>query len=248
MWTSAPGDQPQGDVRFAQRRGKFVDGPIDERAAIVVDAGEDVRRAGNRRDAVGDRETRHLQRHRDVRGAVVNPRQDVTVKIDQGIKRLCKPGRIQAEHMPRRIGAFATLQRSGQSANVPDADYGLSGSPSSVIIRMVKPTGRVPRMKGLKPGPGGPPARKVRQSAKVGEVDELAVGDGVVGRVDHRPRDVLRPAADAVGPDESEIGFLVEHIGVFARLLRGLERMRADDHALLVDHEDASLLGIADRE
>lgn len=56
--------------------------PDDVRSGVVIQARQDVWRAGDGRHAVFDEGVGHLQRNRQICRSVVECRQDVAVKID----------------------------------------------------------------------------------------------------------------------------------------------------------------------
>ena len=58
----------------------------DALRVILIHARIDVRRAGDRGDAILRGDPRHLQRHRFVFGAVVDARQDVAMQINHGLQ------------------------------------------------------------------------------------------------------------------------------------------------------------------
>ena len=58
---------------------------------IVIDAGQDVRSAGNRADAVGRCHAGHRQRHGEILRTVIDSRQQMAVQINQVVARFSSP-------------------------------------------------------------------------------------------------------------------------------------------------------------
>jgi hypothetical protein len=79
----AAGDQADRDLRRVELRLQPRDVTADIGAGIVVDAGKDMRGAGDDRDAVGDRQTRHFKGLLQILGAVIDPGKEMAMKIDQ---------------------------------------------------------------------------------------------------------------------------------------------------------------------
>ena len=78
-------DQAQGDAFLIQLRLQGGDGRHDAVAGVVVQARVDVRGAGHRGDAVGGGHARHVQRHGQIGGAVVDGRQQVVVQVKHAV-------------------------------------------------------------------------------------------------------------------------------------------------------------------
>jgi hypothetical protein len=68
------GGQLQRNAVFIERSLKLLYGLANRRARIVIQAGQDVRRAGDHGYALLDRRPRHLQRYGQVAGTVVDAR------------------------------------------------------------------------------------------------------------------------------------------------------------------------------
>ena len=58
----------------------------DLRAAIMVNAGQDVGRAGDVGHAVGDESPRHGERHRHVASTVVDTRENMAMEVNHGLR------------------------------------------------------------------------------------------------------------------------------------------------------------------
>src|SRR5262245_55417547 len=74
--------QPKGEALTVQDLLKLFGCLTNLRPGVVVETGKDVRRAGDRDDAVVDEGPCHGNRHRSVGGAVIDPCEDVAVQVD----------------------------------------------------------------------------------------------------------------------------------------------------------------------
>ena len=65
-----------------QTGAQLVHGGADRRAGVRIEARQDMRRAGDDAHAASDLTARHVERHGEVRRAVVDRRQQMTMKVD----------------------------------------------------------------------------------------------------------------------------------------------------------------------
>ncbi len=79
------GDQAKGNFLFVENHLQVVNSQADGGAGVMIQSREDVRCAGHDRYALRDRRPRHIERHGQVAGPVVDPGQYVAMKIDQRI-------------------------------------------------------------------------------------------------------------------------------------------------------------------
>lgn len=80
------GHEAKRDAFRIERGLKFRDRLPDPGAGIMIKAGEDVGRARHHFHALIHRHFRHLQRHGQVAGAVVQPCQHVAMKVDHSLQ------------------------------------------------------------------------------------------------------------------------------------------------------------------
>jgi len=106
-------DELQGDALIVEDLLQVLHGLADLRTAIMVNAGQDVRRAGDVRHAISDESPRHGQRDRDIARAIIDSRQNMAVQINHrpsgsralGFKRHCPVQRTRSTCQPRDRGA-----------------------------------------------------------------------------------------------------------------------------------------------
>jgi hypothetical protein len=76
------GDELERNVLHIQNLLKLLDCLADLRARIVIEARQNMRRAGHLHDAVRDERACHFQRNGKVGRTIIDPRQYVTVQVD----------------------------------------------------------------------------------------------------------------------------------------------------------------------
>lgn len=76
-----PRDNPEIDARFGQLSIQGLYPALNIRPGIVVEAGQDMGCASHHSDTLIDLHARHLQRHGEVAGAVVDRREEVRMKV-----------------------------------------------------------------------------------------------------------------------------------------------------------------------
>jgi hypothetical protein len=74
--------QEERDVGMLERDSQLRHVATNAIRTILEQPWVDMRRAGSRRDAVGEGDTRHLERDLDIRRAIVDAWQQVTVEVD----------------------------------------------------------------------------------------------------------------------------------------------------------------------
>ena len=76
------GDETQWDRLIIEGLLELCDGLSDPWSRVLVEARKNMRRAGDNLDAIGDEGASHGQRDAEVSGSVIEPRKDMTVKIN----------------------------------------------------------------------------------------------------------------------------------------------------------------------
>jgi hypothetical protein len=108
------GQQPQADAGAVQLGLKGGDRAPDAGRIVVIHARIDVRRAGDGADAVVECDTRHLERHVEIGGAVVDGGEQMAVEIEHRTECMSRAGRRDFRHSRavRVHGCVKALERA----------------------------------------------------------------------------------------------------------------------------------------
>jgi hypothetical protein len=130
------GNQTTVDAGCFQLELQPLNATSDVRSRVVIQARENMRRAGNHFDTIGHRHAGHLYRGPQIRGTVVDARDYVAVKVNQQ-SALTFP---QTGGGPKTCFHFIDPARTSSSAlTKPRLTVGLSGGPFGLLRETMQP-------------------------------------------------------------------------------------------------------------